>query len=94
MLEESPLGRWSKTTSFELFSHALCGRASWRPVQAIVPVTVNDALDRHVPIDLECLDRLCLYGHLGQLQVGGQVIQYLAYREFKVYSAACLQSIV
>ena len=42
-----------------------------------VPVTVNDVLDGHVALDLQCLDRLYLHGYLGQLQVGGQVIQFL-----------------
>ena len=27
-----------------------------------VPVTVNDVLDGHVALDLECLDRLYLHG--------------------------------
>ena len=58
-----------------------------------VPVTVNDVLDGHVALDLECLDRLYLHGYLGQLQVSGQVIQFLTHRGFKVYSAACLQQI-
>ena len=58
-----------------------------------VPVTVNDVLDGHVALDLECLDRLYLHGYLGQLQVSGQVIQFLAHRGFKIYSAACLQQI-
>src|SRR6266404_8902105 len=58
-----------------------------------VPVTVNDVLDGHVALDLECLDRLYLHGYLGQLQVSGQVIQFLTHRGFKIYSAACLQQI-
>ena len=32
-----------------------------------VPVTVNDVLDGHVALDLECLDRVYLHGYLGQL---------------------------
>jgi len=56
-------------------------------------VTVNDVLDGHAALDLDCLDRLYLHGYLGQLQVGGQVIQFLTHRGFKVYSAACLQQI-
>jgi hypothetical protein len=35
------------------------------------PVTVNDVLDGHVKLDLECLDRVYLHGFLAQLQVGG-----------------------
>ena len=44
------------------------------------PVTVNDVLDGHVSLDLECPDRLYLNGYLGQLQVGGQVVQFLRHR--------------
>lgn len=58
-----------------------------------VPVTVNDVLDGHAGLDLECLDRLYLHGYLGQLQVGGQVIQFLNHRGYPVPSPACLQQI-
>jgi hypothetical protein len=58
-----------------------------------VPVTVNDVLDGHVALDLQCLDRLYLHGYLGQLQVGGQVIQFLRHRGYPVPSPACLQQI-
>src|SRR3546814_12977330 len=40
----------------------------------------NDVLDGHVSLDLECPDRLYLNGYLGQLQVGGQVVQFLRHR--------------
>jgi hypothetical protein len=56
-------------------------------------VTVMDALDGHVALDLECLDRLYLHGYLAQLQVGGQVIQFLGHRGYPVPSPACLQQI-
>ena len=58
-----------------------------------VPVTVNDVLDGHAGLDLQCLDRLYLHGYLGQLQVGGQVIQFLNHRGYPVPSPACLQQI-
>jgi hypothetical protein len=58
-----------------------------------VPVTVNDVLDGHVQLDLDCLDRLYLHGYLAQLQVGGQVIQFLQHRGYPVPSPACLQQI-
>ena len=58
-----------------------------------VPVTINDVLDGHVALDLECLDRLYLHGYLGRLQVGGQVIQFLNHRGYPVPSPACLQQI-
>ena len=56
------------------------------------PVTVNDVLDGHVQLDLDCLDRVYLHGYLGQLQVGGQVVQFLRHRGFPVPSPACLQT--
>jgi hypothetical protein len=62
-------------------------------LRRLVPVTVNDALDGHVALDLECLDRLYLLGYLAQLQVGGQVIQFLKHRGYPVPSPACLQQI-
>jgi hypothetical protein len=58
-----------------------------------VPVTVNDVLDGHVALDLHCLDRLYLHGYLAQLQVGGQVIQFLQHCGYPVPSPACLQQI-
>ncbi len=40
-------------------------------------VTVNDLLDGHVGLDLECLDRIYLNGYVPGLQVGGQVVTFL-----------------
>ena len=40
-------------------------------------VTVNDALDGHVALDLECLDRIYLNAWVNNLQVGGQVVSFL-----------------
>ena len=40
-------------------------------------VTVNDVLDGHVGLDLECLDRIYLNGYVPNLQVGGQVVSFL-----------------
>src|SRR6266705_2802192 len=62
-------------------------------LRRLVPVTVNDVLDGHVKLDLDCLDRVYLHGYLGQLQVGGQVVQFLGHRGFPVPSPACLQQI-
>src|ERR1019366_170403 len=62
-------------------------------IKRSVPVTVNDVLDGHVKLDLECLDRIYLHGYLGQLQVGGQVMQFLNHRGYPVPSGACLQQI-
>jgi hypothetical protein len=40
-------------------------------------LTVNDVLDGHVGLDLECLDRIYLNGYVPTLQVGGQVFTFL-----------------
>ena len=57
------------------------------------PVTVNDVLDGHVQLNLECPDRVYLNGYLARVQVGGQVVQFLRHRGFPVPSPACLQQI-
>ena len=40
-------------------------------------VTVNDVLDGQVALDLECLDRIYLNAYVPNLQVGGQVVNFL-----------------
>ena len=40
-------------------------------------VTVNDLLDGHVVLDVECLDRIYLNGYVPNLQVGGQVVGFM-----------------
>jgi hypothetical protein len=40
-------------------------------------VTVNDLLDGHVAVDVECLDRIYLNGYVPNLQVGGQVVSFM-----------------
>jgi hypothetical protein len=42
---------------------------------------------------VQCLDRVYLHGYLAQLQVGGQVVQFLRHRGYPVPSPACLQQI-
>lgn len=41
-------------------------------------VGVNDILDGHVGLDLECFDRIYLNGWVPSLQVPGQVVSFLA----------------
>lgn len=41
-------------------------------------VRVGDVLDGHVVLDLQCLDRIYLNGYVPNLQVGGQVVSFLA----------------
>ena len=40
-------------------------------------LTVNDLLDGHVALDLECLDRVYLNGYVPNLQVAGQVVRFM-----------------
>ena len=40
-------------------------------------VNINDVLDDHVVLDIECLDRIYLNGYVPKLQVGGQVVTFL-----------------
>jgi hypothetical protein len=40
-------------------------------------VTINDVLDGHVGLDIECLDRIYLNGYVPNLQVSGQVVTFL-----------------
>ena len=55
------------------------------------PVTVNDILDGHVTLDLECFDRIYLNGYVPNLQVGGQVVNFLTSRGFTIPSPALLE---
>jgi hypothetical protein len=46
---------------------------------------VNDVLDGHVALDVECLDRIYLNAYVPNLQVGGQVVSFLtAHRPVRV----------
>ncbi|ADU46895.1 hypothetical protein [Intrasporangium calvum] len=40
-------------------------------------VTVNDLLDGHVALDVQCLDRIYLNGYVPNLQVPGQVVSFM-----------------
>ncbi len=57
-------------------------------VMAKRPVTTEDILDGHVSLDVECMDRIYLNGYVQCLQVGGQVVQFLALRGFPIPSPA------
>jgi hypothetical protein len=57
-------------------------------------VTVNDILDGHVGLDLECLDRIYLNGWVPNLQVPGQVVNFLTgHLGFPIPSPAILEKI-
>jgi hypothetical protein len=40
-------------------------------------VNVNDLLDQHVVLDVECLDRVYLNAYVPNLQVGAQVARFM-----------------
>lgn len=46
-------------------------------MRAAQVVTVEQVLDGHVGLEIECLDRLYFNGYVNNLQVGGQVVSFL-----------------
>ena len=57
-------------------------------------VTVNDILDGHVGLDLECFDRIYLNGWVPNLQVPGQVVNFLTrHLGFPIPSPAILEKV-
>jgi hypothetical protein len=44
---------------------------------AVSTVNINDVLDGHVALEIECVDRLYLNAYVPNLQVGGQVVRFL-----------------
>ena len=57
-------------------------------------VTINDVLDGHVVLDIECLDRIYVNGYVPNLQVGGQVVSFLtAHLRNPIPSPAILEKI-
>jgi len=55
-------------------------------------MTVNDVLDGHVALDLECLDRIYLNAYVPNLQVDGQIV--LPERASSVACRNCLHGLV
>ena len=57
-------------------------------------ITVNDILDGHVGLDLECFDRIYLNGWVPTLQLPGQVVSFLtSHLGFPIPSPARLEKI-
>jgi hypothetical protein len=57
-------------------------------------MTVNDVLDGHVGLDLECLDRIYLNGYVPNLQVAGQVVSFMtAHLGYPIPSPAIMEKI-
>ena len=56
--------------------------------------TVNDLLDGHVSLDIECMDRIYLNGYVPNLQVGGQVVSFMtAHLKQPIPSPAIMEKI-
>src|SRR5664279_4911886 len=57
-------------------------------------VTLNDLLDGHVVLDLQCLDRIYLNGYVPNLQVGGQVVTFMTkHLGYRIPSPAIMEKI-
>lgn len=57
-------------------------------------LTVNDVLDGHVMLDVECLDRIYLNGYVPNLQVAGQVSSFMtAHLKCPIPSPAVMERI-
>ncbi len=60
----------------------------------VVVVNVNEVLDGHVGLDVQCLDRIYLNGYVPTLQVGGQVVTFLTkHLGYRIPSPAVLGKI-
>ena len=57
------------------------------------PVRTSDVLRGHVTLDVESLDRIYLNGYVPNLQVGGQVVGFLAGQGFPIPSPAVIHRI-
>jgi len=58
------------------------------------PVNINDVLDGHVALEVDCVDRLYLNAYVPNLQVGGQVVSFLtAHLGHPIPSPALFQQI-
>ncbi len=57
-------------------------------------VNINDVLDGHVSLEIDCIDRLLLNAYVPNLQVSGQVVTFLTgHLGFPVPSPALLEKI-
>ena len=48
-----------------------------QPVLVTTVTNINDVLDGHVTLEVECVDRMLLNAYVPNLQVGGQVVRFL-----------------
>lgn len=60
----------------------------------VATVAVNDVLDGHVVLDVECLDRIYLNGYVPNLQVSGQMTPFMtAHLGYPIPSPAVMDKI-
>jgi hypothetical protein len=60
----------------------------------MVALTVNELLEDHVGLDIECLDRVYLNGYVPNLQVGGQVVSFMtAHLKYPIPSPVIMEKI-
>ena len=53
-------------------------------------IDINEILKDHVTLDVECIDRLYLNGYIPNLQLPGQLVNFLRHRGAKIPSPAIL----
>src|SRR5664279_1651307 len=71
-----------------------CRSGAARLVVMAATVTVNDLLDGHVILDVQCLDRIYLNGYVPNLQVGGQVVTFMTkHLGYRIPSPAIMEKI-
>jgi hypothetical protein len=53
-------------------------------------VDINEILEEHVTLDVECIDRIYLNGYIPNLQMPGQLVRFLRHRGYQIPSPAIL----
>jgi hypothetical protein len=53
-------------------------------------IDINEILKEHVTLDVECIDRIYLNGYIPNLQVPGQLVNFLRHRGYEIPSPAML----
>ena len=51
---------------------------------------VTEILEKHVTLDIECIDRLYLNGYIPTMQTGGQLVSFLHHRGIEIPSPVIL----
>ncbi|HVM67530.1 MAG TPA: hypothetical protein VMU14_21840, partial [Acidimicrobiales bacterium] len=59
----------------------------------VASVNINDVLDGHVTLEVECIDRLYLNAYVPNLQVGGQVVRFMTHLGLPVPSPTIFKRI-